>query len=240
MFDVWGRLLSLFTQWRHFTSNQGESELRNKETETLLAIATTIDDPLKLYERLEPWSDRKHYSDERSAKLNEAFVSQIRDHLEAQAIEAALAFASESGSIDRLRAQDGYAAARYFLTAPASPCFTDAALKQRLMGLIEARLGTLDGRQNALDWLEVLLEALPHGARFCRPEQRHEFFKNHVDFVELLWKLATSLPTQYRFLSSIVELRQQLIGGGVPETVLTVPDWLACSLPKRSDQDESE
>lgn len=240
MFDVWERLLSLFTQWRHFTSNQRESELRNKETETLLAIATAINDPLKLYERLKPWSDGEHYGDARSAKLNEAFVSQIRDHLKAQAIEAALVFATGSGTIDKLRARDGYAAARYFLTAPASPCFNDAALKRRLMGLIEARLGTLDARQDALDWLEILLEALPYGDRFCRPEQRRDYLKNHEDFVELLWRLAVSLPSQYRFLSSILELRKQLIDGGVPETALPVPDWLALSLTKRSDSKESE
>lgn len=232
--------MSLFTQWRHFTSNQRESELRNKETETLLAIATAINDPLKLYERLKPWSDREHYGDARSAKLNEAFVSQIRDHLKAQAIEAALVFATGSGTIDKLRARDGYAAARYFLTAPASPCFNDAALKRRLMGLIEARLGALDARQNALDWLEILLEALPYGDRFCRPEQRRDYLKKHEDFVELLWRLAVSLPSQYRFLSSILELRKQLIDGGVPETALPVPDWLALSLTKRSDSKESE
>lgn len=239
LFDAWGRLLSLLMQWQHFTSNVGESELRDNETETLLAIATAINDPLRLYERLQPWSALDSLDDARSAQLKEAFVSKIRAHLEAPAIEAALIFASRSGRIARLRARDGYAAARYFLTAPASPCFNDATLKQRLKEIIGARLGTLDARQDALDWLEVLLESLPHGDRFCRAEQRHAFFIEHADFVELLWKLAVSLPSQYRFLSSLGELREKLIGGGVPETTLPVPNWLARSPTKRSDQKEA-
>jgi len=230
MLDLWERLLSLFAQWRHFTANLRESELRSKETETLLEIASAINDPLKLYGRLEPWSDRKHFGDARSTKLNEAFVSQISERLEAQAIEAALVLALDSGGIDKLRTRDGYVAARYFLTAPASPCFTKAVLKQRLMNLVEARLGTLEARQNALDWLEILLEALRHGDHFCRSEQRHSFFKEHVDFVELLWSSAVSLPSQYRFLSSIVKLRELLIEGGVSETTLSVPDWLSVSV----------
>ena len=237
IFDTWERLLSLFAQWRHFTTNPRESELRTKETKTLLEIASAINDPLKLYGRLEPWSDRKHFGDARSAKLNEAFVSQISEHLEAQAIEAAIALALDSGGIDKLRTRDGHMAARYFLTAPESPCFTKAVLKQRLMNLVEERHGTLDARQNALDWLEILIEALQHGDNFCRSEQRRSFFKEHMDFVELLWKSAVSFPSQYRFLSSVAKLRERLIEGGVSETTLSVPDWL--SFTATDDQRES-
>ena len=240
MFDIWGRLLSLFARWRHFTTNLRESELRTKETKTLLEIASAINDPLKLYGRLEPWSDRRHLGDARSAKLNEAFVSQISECLEAQAIEAALALALDSGGIDKLRTRDGHMAARYFLTAPGSPCFTKAVLKQHLMNLVEARHGTLDARQNALDWLEILIEALQHGDNFCRSEQRRSFFKEHMDFVELLWKSAVSLPSQYRFLSSIVKLREQLIEGGVSETILSVPDWLSVTVTDYQRRSEGE
>lgn len=212
-------------QWRHFNANEREPELRSKEANTLRALATAINDPLTLYERLKPWVEHEPLFDARSSELRNAFSVQIRAYLEPPAIERAILFVSSPGQLKKLRSREEHLGARFLLTAPDSPCFVDP-VKVNLVRAIEARAGTPDCRQDALDWLDLLLVALGHGDMFCNADARGAFISKHTDFVIALWSLAISAPSQFHFLQSLRERRQKLVDAGVAIDQLPEPDWL--------------
>lgn len=229
---IWSQLLSLFMQWRHFNANEREPELRSKEADTLLALATAINDPLTLYERLKPWGDDHDFSfDGRSAELRRSFRDQIRAYLEPDAIKRAILFVSTPTQIKKLRSREDNLGARYFLTAPESPCFADP-VKIILMREIEARTGTRECMQDALDWIDLLLAALHHEDPFCNADARKVFISIHADFVIALWSFVISTPSQFRFLQSLRERRQKLVECGVANDQLVEPGWLEVDIQR--------
>ena len=224
--SLWERLLSCCLQWRHFDANEREPELRAKEADTVALFATVINEPLTLYEFLKPWGNHEPLFDARSANLKSAFLDQIRSQLEPKAIEAALRFVIEAGQMKKLRSREEYLAARFLLTAPQSPLFKDPA-KSTLLQVIDGRSGTLDGRQDALDYLDLLLSALEHGDNmYCGAGDRKEFISTHPDLMIRLWSLVVSSPSQFRFLTSLRERRAKLVEAGVAIESLAEPDWL--------------
>jgi hypothetical protein len=126
----------------------------------------------------------------------------------------------------KLRSREEHLAARFLLTAPESPVFKDSS-KGVILQVIKSRFGTLDGRQDALDYLELPLSALDHGdSIFCSAEERKEFINKHSDLMIVLWALAVSLPSQFRFLMSLRERRAKLVDAGIAAESLEEPDWL--------------
>ena len=223
---IWDRLLSLCHQWSHFDANEQEPELRTKEIGTLTSLAQLINEPLTLYEHLKPWESHGPSFDARSARLKSTFMTKVRSQLEPGATEAALHYFFSPSQMKKLRSREAHLAARFLLTAPQSPLFKDPG-KRMLLQAVEARFGTLEGRQDALDYLELLLSALDHGDNmYCNADERKGFINKHPDLMISLWSLAVSSPSQFRFLMSLRARRAKLVDAGIPTEKLADPDWL--------------
>ncbi|MBL8377002.1 MAG: hypothetical protein JNM79_03975 [Burkholderiales bacterium] len=225
LLKVWKLLLEVFGPWQHFTANKGEPELRGRECQVLINLAAEINDGLALFDIVRPWDREERVLGARFGKEGVFLLDRIREEIEPRAIPEALQIVEHPGRLKKLRLQDEALAAKFLLTSPRSPCFQQPILGQ-LLELVRRRKGSTDARDDALVWLDFFLKAFAHGDRFCPIDARKAFLSERSDLITILWDLATEVPTQYRFLSELMERRDQLVKGGVSNAALPLPEWL--------------
>jgi len=222
---LWSRLHDIALQWRHFTANAGEPELRAKEVQTLVDLGDVIGDPMLIYEMLRPGHQHDVVFEERTARLKNEMSDALRAVFEPKARGVALSYVKLPGEIQRLRSRDERRAARYLLTSPDSSMFS--AHIADLMAAWEARKNTPEVVTDASDYLSLLLRALAHGDQeFCTANDRKAFIKKYPDLMSLLWNLSVSEPSQFRMLQDMRAQRALLIDMEIPEASLDQPDWL--------------
>lgn len=222
---LWSRLHDLALQWRHFTANEGEPELRKKEVQTLMDLGDAVGDPILIYEMLRPGHLHDVIFEERTARLKNEMSDALRSVFEPKARDIALSYVKLPGEMQRLRSRDERRAARYLLTSPDSSMFSDHI--SDLMEAWEARRNTQEVVKDAGDYLSLLLRALAHGDQeFCTADDRKAFIKKYPELMALLWNLSVSEPSQFRMLQDMRAQRALLIEIEVPEASLQQPDWL--------------
>jgi hypothetical protein len=79
-----------------------------------------------------------------------------------------------------------------------------------------------------LDFLDLLLRDLKLGHSILPVDvaAHKAMLLRQDDLISELWVMATSTPSQFRFLSSFRERREKLIGCGIKPEKLPEPDWL--------------
>ena len=224
MVGVWERMVSVCSNWQHFTGNVGEPALREKESKILELCAKSLKNAPGAFEALKPWDDRPVFND-RSEKLKKKFFQKLRDALEPKVIDEAIALFKLNGGIRPLISGENHRGFAYLLSAPESTIFQEPN-RLRLSQAISA--GTEDAviRQNVLEYLDLLLGSLEHAGRFCTATERRKFITDFPDLVGKIWEVVVCRPSQYRFLSGLREKRKQLIEAGANGDTLIQPDWL--------------
>lgn len=225
MKERWEQLFNIASRWRHFNANENEPELRAKEVQTLLDLGTTVDDPMFIYEKLNPRHLRGAFFNDKEARLAKEMIDTIRATVEPAAMDAALTYVTLPGGIQQIFFREENKAARFLLTAPASPMFTTHKLV--LMAALDARRSTPNVVADANDYLSLLLSALEHGdSSMCTAAERESFINEHPDFMGLIWTLCVSEPSQYRMLSKLRSHRKVLLEAGMSAAALSDPEWL--------------
>jgi hypothetical protein len=234
MQTCWEQLLKIALQWRHFNANENEPELRAKEIQALMNLGGAMDDPMFVYEKLNPRRLSDVFVSAREARLANEMIDTIRAAFAPAAIDAALSYVSRPGEIKKIRSREEHQAARFLLTAPTSPMF--ATQKSVLMAAFEARKGTPNVVGDANEYLLMLLSALEHGDNWtCTAAERKDFIAAHPDFMCLIWSLCVSEPSQFRMLSGLRRQKQILLEAGMPDALLNDPEWLKEEIPVQTN-----
>lgn len=227
----WEKLLSIAARWRHFNSNPGESELRNKETTVLVKLGDAVNDPLVIYDKVRPSHANRTMFGAREAQLIGAMFCTLRAHFEPASMRAALSLLTQPGTMQRLLSNDEHPAGKFLLVSPRSPLF--ATEKPRLMAALESIRGAPRVVEDASDYLDLLLSALDHGdSRNSSADKRTAFIVEHIDLIALAWDLSVSEPSQFRVLRSLRERRRKLLELGAPISSVPSPSWLAAGLER--------
>lgn len=224
LFPGWTRFRSVVLQWLHFTSNQGEAQLRAKEVRFLSEFASSLNRPLDVYEVLKPWEGVEDSWDQRESDLKEAFSSSLLGEILDDVCEKVLEHVRAPGQLKRIRTTDTLAL-RHLLCSPDSPLFTGDRKASVVAALEERRDGTFVA-EDAIDYLSILLSALRYRDPICPPDERQKFIVDHSDFMALLWDLVISRPSQFRGLGSLRKMRDTLIANGIDKELLPAPEWL--------------
>ncbi|GAB3352213.1 KAP family P-loop NTPase fold protein [Lysobacter tyrosinilyticus] len=223
--SFWQRLHGIAAKWRHFNANPEEPELRAQETRLLVGFARSLNMPMQIYEVIRPWADPDWIWGERQAQLEADFRAELQAAVEDGAIDAALGFLKTAGQVKQLRSGEKNFGARYLLTSPKSPLFTGVR-KKDLLTILLNRLGTSYVVEDGVDYLAMILAAIPHGDQFCRSNEREKFLNEHQDFSVALWNLCVSQPSQFRGLQALRERQKTLVKAGIRGELLAAPDWL--------------
>lgn len=226
--SYWSSIYKVFIQWRHFNANRGDLRLRELELAFLINFSERIQNKLSIYEKLEPWGIEDFpLFDERSHGAKKEFVGKILSSLEDFVVIQAHDFIKTPKEIKKIRSDESYLAMRFLLTSPSSPCFSESNIDKTLAALVSRR-GTSNAREDALDFMDVLLRGLSPGslAFSVGVEEYRQFIAQNSRFIVELWSLAISAPSQYRFLSSLRDRRQKFLDAGVHAEDLNQPDWL--------------
>lgn len=222
---LWERLHGIALEWRHFNANEADTQLREKEGQTLIDLGNVVGDPMMIYEMLRPGQLHEAVFGERHARLRNEMTDALRQVFEPQARVVALSYVKTPGEIRRLRSRGERRAARYLLTSPSSPMF--AAHKSDLLDAWKARRDTAEAVDDASDYLGLLLHAIGHGDQeYCTSDDRKIFIKAHSDLVELIWSLSVAEQRQFRMLQDLRKQRGLLVDLGIPNADLDLPEWL--------------
>ncbi len=232
---LWEQLYTIAAQWRHFTSNEGEVELRAKEVQSLIDLGKAISDPLWVYDKLSPARPQDDYPGERDGVLRREMVESLLVVFAPEARREALLYVSVPGRLKLIRPSAARFTGRYLLTSPRSPlCST---YKADLMSAWEARRKTPEVVDDATDYLFFLLSSLDDGDRLvCSADERKAFIRDSPEFMCLLWSLCVSEPSQYRMLKGLRDQREKLVAAGIPDASLVHPDWLKVVAPELRSQ----
>ena len=224
----WKHFHEIALQWRHFTSNEKESELRQKEVATLLELGKSMADPLAAYDLLQISRSHDDFLDKRQGQLKNEMTEKLRLEFEPKAKDAALAYLAVTGEIMKLRSSDESPGARYLLTSPRSPMFS--TYKNELMIVLNERIDTSKAVEDGTEYLNFLLSALDNGdGAYCSADERKVFIRQHSDLMSSLWRLCMSQPSQFRMLQSLRKRRDVMLEVGMAEELLMEPDWLKAS-----------
>ena len=86
-------------QWYHFNANEADSQLREKERQTLVDIGNVVGDPMMIYEMLRPSQLHEAVFDEHNARLKNEMTDALRQVFEPQARVVALSYVKTPGEI---------------------------------------------------------------------------------------------------------------------------------------------
>jgi hypothetical protein len=218
-------MYSMALQWRSFTANEGEAELRAAEQDFLLRFSDQIDGVLNLYALVRPWNEEEVLFGERPARLRAALRETIKSRIEPRAIDAASSYVTTPGQIGLLRNRDATLAARYLLLNPASPVFAEEGL-ERPRSWLARRVGTQERNVDALEWLMMLMPNQMNDGTIGTNEERQSLLVENRDFTGELWDAVVSSPHQFRMVQSLRERRANLLRMGIPEERLAAPAWM--------------
>lgn len=223
--ESWGRMVTVCAEWQHFTANPGETELRALEIQCLRECADQLECHSAAYDFLKPWDDHAYVFDERSDRLKKQFFEGLIKSLEPKVIDAAIQLFKVKGAIRPLISGDERLGFTYILGAPDSPLYQKENL-EKFRGLISEEGSNPLVRQNALEYLNLLLGALEHAARFCTADERRAFIAEHAELVEQVWGVVVSARGQFRALHALRKQREALVKAGASDERLSRPDWL--------------
>lgn len=224
--DVFGQLLHTARNWVHFRTNPGEQELREKEAALLTQWCIRWPAPLVLFGRIKPWSSDNFGLEERTISLRAELQKCMEDVLWPRVLGAAFELFEKPNGVESLDPIKEHEELYFMLEAPASRFYDEAGIA-RLVQILSKASDSAVVHENAVQYLELLVDALDHKGRFCRYEDRKVFLGQHADLVAAIWQAAVAKPSQYRFLNSLREYRTKLIDvAEVPEQSLPNPEWL--------------
>jgi hypothetical protein len=228
--ELWERLLAIAIQWIHFASNAKEPQLRDSEALALIALGERLADNAFLVHKINDQQRSVRKQSVFGSVQARALCQRLMTHFAQGAGIEALQVIATPGALTAIVQSDDQQGIKYLLTSPMSPLYGN--LKPSLMECLAKRKATKLQVSDAKEFLEWHLLSLNHLDPASRThEARAQFIDAHQDFFALLWDLSTSVPSQYRMLESLRDMRAKLIALGMQEASLPVPAWLIESQP---------
>lgn len=219
-------LIELVTRWIGWTRNDCEVPIRRRERELALAAARRSSDPSAVFACTDPYLDRPRGPDAKSVR---DFQTEIRSEVAPLVASRLCArFLEVDGMVPVASGEDALGA--WLVESEKSPLYTERALADKLLVTLQGGAAKADDvrstlSKNARLYLKQLLFQT-RDASWGGIESTKTIHGAHPLILPTAWSAVVNAPAPFRMLSSLRELRQDLIAIGVTEVELPVPAWL--------------
>ncbi len=207
-------------QWAHFTKNESDNSARKREHQVLSEWLKALPDQSIALELLEPWTGYPNFRNEMQDKLRHVLAIEIEPNV----VPLVVRQFSIAAGLQKVREQGKYEAIKYLLLRANSNLWLGegrASIYSQLKLAAENQIV----HKNAIEFLELLLHTAEQGSAVARREDAIELVKDK-ELLGNLWAAVTARAVQYRFLSSLRELKQKAVALGASDNWMTEPDWL--------------
>ncbi|MBK8174902.1 MAG: hypothetical protein IPK66_06460 [Rhodospirillales bacterium] len=210
--------LKVALKWAHFDVNLADGSARDAEKAALANWLNTVsDDMLPLLADLVIDRHESPIEHEDAGSLKKCLLQECENRL---AILVVTKLQIPDG-MREFRNGGRHMATRPLLLDPAGPVWTGRT-GQRVYEVLSSASTNHIVQENAQAWLKLVCS---DGIGTYTRDMSQTFIKD-IHPVSALWKAAIACQLQFRALSEMRVLREQLIGCGANEAALPIPDWL--------------
>ena len=215
-------LFEAVASWAHFRRNPADAAARADEAAMLCSWADQAGPHCQAYVAA-LGDEEDHGPDQATGLARAALRSKLLERLSPLAGSGELALLGAPGGVESARRQGGSLQARTLLLNPAGPLWTPPGDSPGEALLAGAAIRPMV-QKNARDLLD--LAWLAHKGEVALQDNQVSKAFLVSPALAAVWAAATATPRQFRALSSLRDLRADLVRRGASEAALPVPVWL--------------
>lgn len=210
-----------FMQWIAFRKNPGDQLQRKREEQVLVNLLASASVELSADILGDILPDGCEFDiGDGSLAMKQALRKKCHEIVAPRAAKEGLSFLTRDGGILSLTEHGRFPAIKYCLFNRRSPVWT-TELRDEFLGLIGKGQDDDIIYSNVREYMDLVVRGLQLGGGIDGIGVREisELLKDE-EFVQLLWRTATSREIQYRLQMSFLEARQSLISSGASEAAM--------------------